>query len=77
MFASMSPSLTRNSSWNTCPVRPNSESSSSASRKMSTCFTGPLVPMCGRAWHMGRGKTASWLSIGTGVVNPTSSGFQR
>ena len=77
MFASMSPSLARNSSLNTCPVRPNSESSAFASRKMSTYFTGSLVPMSGKAWHMGRGKTASSLPISTGVVNPTSSGFQR
>ena len=33
--------------------------------------------MSGKAWHMGTGKTESSLSMSTGVVNPTSSGFQR
>ena len=65
----------RNSSLNTCPVQHNSESSSFASRKMSTYFTGLLVPMSGKAWHMGRGKSS--LSISTGVVYPTSYGFKR
>ena len=33
--------------------------------------------MSGKAWHMGRGKAASSLSISTGVVNPTGCGFQQ